>query len=94
MELQAASPGLIEAIRTATSVDAPTAVVREVRPGTPRVAVTRLLTKAVAEEIIVPDQRAGLTPAQSVERKLSAMLRGGAAMPVSHYRLTKLCGKA
>jgi hypothetical protein len=56
-------------------------------------AVTRPMVKPIAEEMIVPDQRAGLTPAQSVEQKLSAMLRGGAAMPVSHYRLAKLCRK-
>lgn len=93
MELQAASPVLVEALRAVVSNDATTAVVREVRTEAPRMAVTRPMVKPIAEEMIVPDQRAGLTPAQSVEQKLSAMLRGGAAMPVSHYRLAKLCRK-
>jgi hypothetical protein len=45
-----------------------------------------------ATEILVPDSRAELSPAQSVERKLTSMLRG-AAIPVSHIRLARLCGK-
>jgi hypothetical protein len=45
-----------------------------------------------ASEVLVPDSRADLSPAQSVERKLTSMLRG-AAIPVSHIRLARLCGK-
>jgi len=45
-----------------------------------------------ATEILVPDSRAELSPAQSVERKLTSMLRG-TAIPVSHIRLARLCGK-
>jgi hypothetical protein len=93
MELQAASPVLVQALRGVAVLDATTAVVKDVRTESPRLAIARPIVKAVAEEVIVPDQRAGLTPAQSVEQKLSAMLRGGAAMPVSHYRLAKLCRK-
>ena len=93
MELQAASPVLIETLRAVAEVEATTAVVKDVRTESPRRSVARPMVKAIAEEIMVPDQRAGLTPAQSVEQKLSTMLRGGAAMPVSHYRLAKLCRK-
>jgi hypothetical protein len=45
-----------------------------------------------AIEILVPDARADLSPAQSVERKLTSMLRG-ATIPVSHIRLARMCGK-
>ena len=45
-----------------------------------------------AIEILIPDSRAELSPAQSVEHKLTNMLRG-ATIPVSHIRLAKLCGK-
>jgi hypothetical protein len=93
MELQAPSPVLIEALRAVAGCDAATAVVKEVRTETPRMPVSRPIIKAVIEEVMVPDQRSGLSPAQSVEQKLSAMLRGGAAMPVSHYRLAKFCRK-
>jgi hypothetical protein len=37
----------------------------------------------VADESLVPDFRAGLSPAQMVERKLLQVLRGN-PMPVSH----------
>lgn len=94
MELQLASPVLIEALRAAPSVEASAANVRDLRVQAPRLAASRATATPAAEEMIVPDQRAGLTPAQSVERKLSAMLRGGAAIPVSHYRLSRLCGKS
>ena len=52
-----------------------------------RVAMTR-----DAVETLIPDSRAELSPAQSVERKLTSMLRG-ATIPVSHIRLARLCGK-
>jgi hypothetical protein len=40
------------------------------------------LDAAVPEETLVPDARAGVTPAQMVERKLSSLLRG-VALPLS-----------
>lgn len=42
----------------------------------------RLLTP-VAEEALVVDARAGLTPSQAVERKLAVLLKGQ-PVPVSH----------
>jgi hypothetical protein len=92
MELQSASPALIEAVRN-TASDAPTSITREVRPEIIRHAGSRFVEPATVEEIMVPDLRAGLSPAQSVEQKLTAMLQGGAAIPVSHFRLAKLCRK-
>ena len=44
---------------------------------------------ATAEETLVPDSRASLTPAEAVERRLALMLRG-VAVPVSHVRMAKL----
>src|SRR5437870_5817599 len=38
------------------------------------------------EEILIPDQRAELSPAQSVERRLATLLKD-AAVPVSHVRM-------
>jgi len=38
-----------------------------------------------AEEVLVRDARAGLTPAQMVERKLISLLKG-APLPVSHLQ--------
>jgi hypothetical protein len=38
------------------------------------------------EEILIPDQRADLSPAQSVERRLALLLKD-AAVPVSHVRM-------
>ncbi len=94
MELQTASIGLADAPRTTAAVDVPTLVLKDVRAEAARITLSKPVVKAVAEEVIVPDQRAGLSPAQSVEKKLSAMLRGGAAaIPVSHFRLAKLCRK-
>jgi hypothetical protein len=92
MELQIGSPSLVEALCAAGNADAPMAAVKEVTRSA-RIAPSRLPVRPVAEEAIVPDQRSGLTPAQSVERKLSTMLRGGAAIPVSHFRLARLCRK-
>lgn len=51
-----------------------------------------LQSRKEAVETLIPDSRAELSPAQSVERKLTSMLRG-AAIPVSHIRLAPLCGK-
>jgi hypothetical protein len=45
-----------------------------------------------AVEVLIPDSRAELSPAQSVEHKLTNMLRGG-AIPMSHIRLAKLRGR-
>jgi len=93
MELQSASPVFVEGLRVATVTDSPVVVGKEFRSEPARAAVTRLAIAPEAEETMVPDQRAGLTPAQSVEQKLTAMLRSGAAIPVSHFRLAKLCRK-
>jgi hypothetical protein len=38
-----------------------------------------------AEETLVADARAGLTPSQLVEQKLIGMLKGG-SLPVSHVQ--------
>ncbi|HEX4590337.1 MAG TPA: hypothetical protein VH120_10440 [Gemmataceae bacterium] len=93
MELQVGSPSLVESLYAAGSADAPVAAVKDVGTKSARIPPSRLTVRPVAEEAIVPDQRSGLTPAQSVERKLSTMLRGGAAIPVSHFRLARLCRK-
>jgi hypothetical protein len=38
------------------------------------------------DEVLIPDQRAELSPAQSVERRLALLLKD-AAVPVSHVRM-------
>jgi hypothetical protein len=92
MDLQSTSPSSVGGLRSADT-ESPALSVKGTRTEAvtlpPRIAAT----VPAAEEVIVPDDRATLTPAQSVERKLTAMLRGGAAIPVSHFRLAKLCGK-
>jgi hypothetical protein len=50
----------------------------------------RAAAPSSSDEVLVPDVRAELSPAQSVERKLTSLLNGG-AVPVSHLRLAKLC---
>jgi hypothetical protein len=60
--------------------------------GSERSANNVVFSPRDAVEILVPDARAELSPAQSVERKLTSMLRG-ATIPVSHIRLARLCGK-
>ncbi|HEY1377818.1 MAG TPA: hypothetical protein VGF55_13550 [Gemmataceae bacterium] len=95
MELQSVATGLVETARTTAAVDVPTVILKDIRAEAARITLSKPVTKAAAEEVLVPDQRADLSPAQSVEKKLSAMLRGGAAaIPVSHFRLAKLCRKA
>jgi hypothetical protein len=94
MELQSASPLLVEGLRSAAGIDLPTTVLPEIRPEGSRLAKSsRKVVKLPAEETLVPDQRSELSPAQSVERKLSSMLRSGAAIPVSHFRFAKMCRK-
>lgn len=44
-------------------------------------------------ETLLPDERADLTPSQSVERKLSTLVKG-AAIPVSHFRHKKTIRRA
>jgi hypothetical protein len=90
MELQPASPALIEALRPASNPELPAVPAVEARPFVNyRVPANRVPTP-VADEVLIPDQRAGLTPAQSVERKLTTLLRDG-AIPASHFRLARLC---
>jgi len=90
MELQPASPALIEALRSGAGLDpTPPSPAAEVRPVVQyRVTVTRPEPQVV-DEVLIPDSRADISPAQSVERKLTALLRGG-AIPASHFRLAKL----
>jgi hypothetical protein len=93
MELQTASSLLIDGYR-ATESDTPKALPKIARPDAVTAVSQRNLPEGpTAEEVISPDERADLTPAQSVERKLTVMLRGGAAIPVSHFRLARLCGR-
>jgi hypothetical protein len=94
MELQNVAPAVIGGLRIGSDVDTPTVLLKDVRnDAATRLKLSRPAVKPAAEEVIVPDQRAELTPAQSVERKLTAMLQSGAAIPVSHFRLAKLCRK-
>ena len=90
MELQAAP---VETDRIGSTVDVPTMILKDVRAeAAARITLTKpAATPAPAEEVLVLDQRAGVSPAQSVERKLFAMLRGDAAIPASHSRLVRLC---
>jgi hypothetical protein len=44
-----------------------------------------------SDEVLIVDGRANLGPAQLVENKLSNLLRSS-PLPVSHVRLTALCG--
>jgi hypothetical protein len=94
MELQPISPAFVEALRIPASNDLPGITVREIKAEPARAVPARPTMTLRAEETIILDQRGSLTPAQSVEQKLSAMLRGGAAIPVSHFRLAKLCRKS
>jgi hypothetical protein len=94
MELQAAASVVLDAAPVISTVDVPTLVLKDVRAeAAARITLTAPQPEAVRDEFIVPDQRAELSPAQAVERKLSAMLRGDAAIAVSHFRLAKLCRK-
>jgi hypothetical protein len=52
---------------------------------TPSTSQPHPKTHQPSEEVLVPDARAELTPAQMVERKLVSMLRTG-AVPVSHLQ--------
>ncbi|HEY7315078.1 MAG TPA: hypothetical protein VH643_37375 [Gemmataceae bacterium] len=49
---------------------------------------SRLPTSVVPEETLVNDARAGLTPAQMVERKLVAMLQS-TILPASHLQVSR-----
>ena len=44
-------------------------------------------TQATNEEVLVSDSRAGLTPAQQVERKVASLLKDG-YLPVSRTALS------
>src|SRR5439155_17137984 len=64
---------------------------------TPPAAARKHPTKAAArwmpaDETLIPDSRAELTPAQTVERRLAVLLQGS-AMPVSHVRLASRIGR-
>jgi hypothetical protein len=94
MELHPASPSLFEAYRTSSAADSLGASVSETRPlCEPPVKLTRRPPAVGLDEVLVPDDRASLSPAQFVERKLSLLLRGG-TVPVSHLRMNRLCRRA
>lgn len=58
------------------------------------VALRPLSTRAFAPvEMLLPDERADLSPSQSVERKLTGLVKG-ASIPVSHFRHKKTIGRA
>jgi hypothetical protein len=93
MELHPASPPLFEAYRSNSAADSPGASVPETRPlADPPVKFTRRIPAVGTDEVLIPDDRASLSPAQFVERKLSLLLRGG-TVPVSHLRMNRLCRK-
>jgi len=52
----------------------------------------RAAARIVPEETLVPDLRASISPAQSVERRLAVLLQGS-AMRVSHVRLASRIGQ-
>lgn len=57
----------------------------------PLIAINEVLV--LSEETLVPDARAGVTPAQMVERKVASLLKGQ-ALPISHIiaaRRTSRC---
>jgi hypothetical protein len=94
MELHPATPSLTESLRAGTAIDLTAGSIAEVRPQAPaRLPANRPAPLLAADEDLIPDQRAELTPAQLVERKLSVLLRGG-SIPVSHIRMAKLCRRA
>jgi hypothetical protein len=94
MDLPPASPAAFECARSAVALDLGTDSIATVRP---QAAASVLMSRRVADlrgdEDLVPDDRAGLSPAQSVERKLILLLRGG-TIPVSHIRMARLCRHA
>ena len=94
MELQHVSSAFVESLRIPPSNDLPTVTVREIKTEPIRAIAPRPIIAANVEETIILDHRGSVTPAQSVEQKLSAMLRNGAAIPASHFRLARLCRKS
>jgi hypothetical protein len=92
MELQAAATVQSGASLIESTVDVPTVILKDIRAeAAARITLSRPTTQMPSDEAIIPDHRAGVSPAQAVERKLSAMLRGEASIPVSHFRLARLC---
>jgi hypothetical protein len=90
MELQPATPALFESLRSNPTADASVKSVSETRPLSDPPTYARCVPAAGLDEDLVPDDRASLSPAQFVERKLSLLLRGG-TVPVSHLRMNRLC---
>jgi hypothetical protein len=94
MELQAAASVVLDDVRVGSTIDVPTLVLKDIRADVAaRITLQRPQAEIVRDEFIVPDQRASVSPAQAVERKLASMLGSGAAIAVSHFRLAKLCRK-
>jgi hypothetical protein len=91
MELARADALSPDVVRTATGTIKPVAVSNSVPAAVPPIrtptvrAGVRMLP---GEETLIPDQRAELSPAQSVERRLALLLKD-AAVPVSHVRMAR-----
>jgi hypothetical protein len=58
----------------------------------PRLVPPPASRQARDDETLIPDERAELSPAQYVERRLTTLLKGS-ALPVSHVRMARLCRK-
>jgi hypothetical protein len=87
MELARADAPTTELVRTGTGTTKSVPVSNSV----PAVVTAVRTTPARAgllpgDEVLIPDQRAELSPAQSVERRLAVLLKD-AAVPVSHVRM-------
>lgn len=84
----ASKPG--DPLRVCPTPEPPVSVVRTARDvlKSPLAVAHSHEKAAAAEETLVPDSRASLTPAEAVERRLTLMLRG-VAVPVSHVRMAK-----
>lgn len=94
MELQAAASIVLGDAPVGSTVDVPTLILKDVRAeAAARITLNPPQPECLRDEFLVPDHREGVSPAQAVERKLSAMLGSGAAIAVSHFRLAKLCRK-
>jgi hypothetical protein len=88
MELARADALSPDVTRTGTGAVKPVPVSNSVPVALPPIRTNvrggaRLLP---GEETLIPDQRAELSPAQSVERRLALLLKD-AAVPVSHVRM-------
>ena len=89
MELARADALSPDVARTATGTIKPVPVSNSVPVAVPPVRTSTARTGVrwlPGEETLIPDQRAELSPAQSVEHRLAVLLKD-AAVPVSHVRM-------